>query len=375
MDTHFAPAERVSEKTLSSEIEVVSQNPVIEGLLQSVNGLLAVLNEYRQIVALNDSFMQMLGIHDAEKAFGLRPGEALKCVHSDEGPGGCGTSEYCSTCGAAVAIVAAIKEDRPAERTCALTAEKGGRSVELALSVRSHPMRINRKRFILLFLQDVTLQQQRAALERTFFHDINNLLGALLGASEMLTATEHPSKLAKTIHQTSLRLHKEVAIQSCLLDGQYSNYVPMYHEVTAAEILEELQSSFAYHEAARKKKVEFLTEHLEISIRTDISTLLRVLSNMVKNALEATEENGKVKIWLEQGNSFISFHVWNRQAIPREIALRVFQRNFTTKGEAGRGLGTYSMKLFGEKILGGQVSFTTSAESGTVFKFSLPLPP
>ncbi|RJR33419.1 MAG: ATP-binding protein [Desulfobacteraceae bacterium] len=69
------------------------------------------------------------------------------------------------------------------------------------------------------------------------------------------------------------------------------------------------------------------------------------------------------------------FNVWNRQAIPPRVALRIFQRNFTTKEEAGRGLGTYSMKFFGEKILGGQVSFTTSAESGTVFKFSLPISP
>lgn len=373
MGTHFAPAERASEKALSTEIEIVSQNPFIEGLLQSVSGLLAVLNEYRQLVALNDSFMQMIGIHDAEKAFGLRPGEALKCIHADEEPGGCGTSEYCSTCGAAVAIVAAIKDDRPAERICALTANKGGRTVELAISVRSHPMRINRKRFILLFLQDITLQQQRAALERTFFHDIKNLLGALLGASEMLAATEQRSNLVKTIHQASLRLHKEVAIQSCLMDGESSIYVPMYHEFTAAEILEELKSSFVYHEVARNKTLEFPAECPDISIRTDISSLLRVLSNMVKNALEATEEEGKVRIWLEQGNSFVSFHVWNRQAIPQEIALRIFQRNFTTKEEAGRGLGTYSMKLFGEKILGGQVSFTTSGGSGTVFKFSLPL--
>jgi sensor histidine kinase regulating citrate/malate metabolism len=53
-----------------------------------------------------------------------------------------------------------------------------------------------------------------------------------------------------------------------------------------------------------------------------------------------------------------------------EIANRIFQRNFSTKAQAGRGVGTYSMKLFGEKILGGKVSFTSSREDGTVFKFT-----
>jgi sensor histidine kinase regulating citrate/malate metabolism len=94
---------------------------------------------------------------------------------------------------------------------------------------------------------------------------------------------------------------------------------------------------------------------------------------MITNALEATAEEGIVKVWLEQKDGLLSFCMWNRQVIPPHIALRVFQRNFSTKEGAGRGIGTYSMKLFGEKILGGQVSFTTSPEEGTVFRFSLPL--
>ena len=34
-------------------------------------------------------------------------------------------------------------------------------------------------------------QQQRAALERTFYHDINNMLSALVGASVMLSFKKH----------------------------------------------------------------------------------------------------------------------------------------------------------------------------------------
>jgi sensor histidine kinase regulating citrate/malate metabolism len=37
----------------------------------------------------------------------------------------------------------------------------------------------------------------------------------------------------------------------------------------------------------------------------------------------------------------------------------------------GRGIGTYSMKLFGEKYLKGKVWFTSSAENGTSFFFEL----
>ncbi|MBU0943946.1 MAG: ATP-binding protein [Proteobacteria bacterium] len=65
--------------------------------------------------------------------------------------------------------------------------------------------------------------------------------------------------------------------------------------------------------------------------------------------------------------------VWNAQEIPQEVTNRIFQRNFSTKEEAGTGIGTYSMKLLGENFLGGQVRFTTSAKEGTIFRFTCPL--
>jgi signal transduction histidine kinase len=53
---------------------------------------------------------------------------------------------------------------------------------------------------------------------------------------------------------------------------------------------------------------------------------------------------------------------------------RIFQRSFSTKASRGRGLGTYGMKLFGERHLGGRVSFTTGEAEGTVFAIELPRP-
>jgi sensor histidine kinase regulating citrate/malate metabolism len=52
--------------------------------------------------------------------------------------------------------------------------------------------------------------------------------------------------------------------------------------------------------------------------------------------------------------------------------MRIFQRNYSTKSDSGRGLGTYSMKLFGETYLGGKVDFTSSESEGTTFHLRLP---
>ncbi len=369
MWTYFAPAERADEKTLSFEIDLVSRNPVMSGLLHSVNGVLGVLNEQRQLLALNDSFLQILGVSDPQKCLGLRPGEALNCIHAHEEPGGCGTSKFCSSCGAAIAIVSSLGQDRPVERMCALTAQKDGGTVNLALLIKSHPLIIHGKRFLLLFIQDITRSQKRAALERTFFHDINNMLNVLLGSAELLVR-ENPSALAETVRDAALRLQKETAVQRCLMESDSYGYPLERQKVKAAHILDDLRTFFADHPTAYGKKMEIRDAHAGVSIRTDKALLLRVLNNMIINAFEASGEHGTIKIWLERNEDFLTFCVWNEQNIPYEAVNRIFQRNFSTKKQDGRGIGAFSMKLLGEKILGGEVSFKSSREDGTVFRFA-----
>ena len=50
---------------------------------------------------------------------------------------------------------------------------------------------------------------------------------------------------------------------------------------------------------------------------------------------------------------------------------QIFQRSFSTKGP-GRGLGTYSVKLFTEQYLKGKVGFESLEGKGTTFFVSLP---
>jgi signal transduction histidine kinase len=59
--------------------------------------------------------------------------------------------------------------------------------------------------------------------------------------------------------------------------------------------------------------------------------------------------------------------------MPERVQLQVFQRSFTTKGGTGRGLGTHSMKLIGERYLKGKVSFASREPDGTTFTLAVPL--
>lgn len=371
VETHFASPEKSTPEELQADIELVVNNPVITGLLNTIGGLIAVLNEHRQVVTLNSEFLEMLGVKNLEEVLGMRPGEAIHCIHAHEQPGGCGTSRYCPTCGAAVAIVSCLDSETPVEKKCALTAYRGGKEVQIALLVRAIPVKMESRCFVLLFLQDITLQEQRAGLERAFFHDVNNMLSMLVQAGELLV-DESPSTLSNAIYDASIRLSREVAMQRCLFEEEGSSYQPVWRECDAGQILQELRVFFSSHKASKGKVLQFPATYQRIYIKTDGSSLFRVLLNMIVNALEATDDGGTVRVWVEDGQSGPVFCVWNDKAIPAEVALRIFQRNYSTKGQAGRGVGTYSMKLFGEKILGGEVTFTSSEEEGTVFRFAHP---
>ncbi|MBJ6800526.1 sensor histidine kinase [Geomonas propionica] len=371
MDTYFAPAERTTNDQLQEEITTVTTSPVIQELLHSIGGLIAVLDEHRQVVGLNDSFLKTLGVDDPGSVLGLRLGEVMGCVHSSDGPNGCGTTRYCSTCGAVVAMVAALNGEGPVEELCSLSTQKDDTTREYAIMVRASTLTLEGRKFILLFLHDVTLEHLRAALERTFFHDMGNMFTGLLGASQYLVREDH-SEFASMIYRAALRLHKELEIQRCLFKNDFLEYRPSRDDTTAAELLAELKGIFSKHDAASEKSMLLPDSLPLLTVKTDQSLALRVMANMVLNALEATEEHGEVKLWFEQEQDTLQFCVWNEKAIPDEVQCRIFQRSFSTKEGPGRGVGTFSMQLIGEKILGGKVSFSSSTQQGTLFKFQIP---
>ncbi|MBN1758592.1 MAG: HAMP domain-containing histidine kinase [Chitinispirillaceae bacterium] len=325
------------------------------------------------MVALNTNLLKALGVDDPQKVLGLRPGEILSCTYADDEPGGCGTTKYCSTCGAAVAMVTSLDSNSCSERLCALNTVRNGISSETAMMVRSQPIEVSGERFLLLFLQDVTRQEFQASLERTFFHDIRNTLQIMVGMSDLIME-DNPSEEMATIQRTTERLLHEVALQRRLMNsGSTPNTPYESHTETldAAEVLAELREEMAKHPTAAGKFLILSPAPNSSVFNTDRAMLMRILGNMVINACEATPMGGTVKLGVECNGQVIDFTVWNGDTIPPDVQRRIFQRHFSTKNQPGRGIGTYSMKLFGERYLGGKVTFTSTEEDGTMFRLSL----
>lgn len=375
--TYFAEPERVDAARVRQQARAVRDNPVVGALLQAFSGWVAVLNEHRQILALNNAFLHTLGIDNPSEALGLRPGEALQCEHAHDHPGGCGTSQACRTCGAAIAIVSSLTTDRPHERECVMTTIGDGGSTDHDFLVRTFPFQAGDQHIVLISMREISEEKQRVTLQRMFLHDMANILTGLSGALELLVTLGPGSdpEMLKDAWESSRLLNRELQIQRMLMSGQTQELDIELEETTGHGILERVERFFASHPAARGRHLRLQSPRPPVVFRTDVATLHRVLLNLVLNALEAGEEGDSVCLRVEDGPTGVTFLVWNAQPIPESVAPRIFQRYFSTKSEPGRGLGTYSTKVLCESILLGRVTFQTSREHGTTFRVDLPREP
>ena len=373
LQAYFAPAERADQRVFAGQVESISNSPIMNKLLEATSGLLVVLNENRQVVGLNETFLDSIGIEDPAKVLGLRIGETLSCVHSSELPNGCGTTPHCSTCGAAIAIMSAINNGTASEKTCALSAEKNGEKIEKLLSIHAKPFEVDARNWILIFAQDITQNHALVTLENIFFHDFSNILTTLAHSSELLAKRVPDDDLADKVLNISKRLCAEVGLQRFLRAHVDDSHLVAMNVVFVSDIQEEVGQIIGNHPALQNKNLEQTWPDGDITIHTDIHLLTRVLENMLLNAVEATEDGGTVRFVTTIDDAEIRWEVWNNAFIPPDVQLRIFQKHFSTKSSMGRGLGTHSMKLLGEKYLSGKVSFKSTPEDGTTFCFQHPL--
>ena len=115
----------------------------------------------------------------------------------------------------------------------------------------------------------------------------------------------------------------------------------------------------------------------ECLIRADREQLLRVLNNIIKNALQAIpmEKEGEITIGLSLTNTDPSYYCIsirdNGIGMNEETKEKIFMPNFTTK-TTGMGLGLAMCKNIIESNHG-NISFETQLGVGTVFYVYLPL--
>lgn len=370
--TEFAPAERVPIEIIERQAASVGGIPLASKLLNSVFNFVLILNAQRQIIFANDNFLDLTAEKDYRRVLGLRPGEAIGCVHSHEHEGGCGTAEFCAECGAVNAVLPALA-GRAEIRECRLTRYIGCGQEALDLLVAATPFEYGGERFCIVAVADISQQKRRQALERAFFHDLINSAGGLEGLMQCL-CSEAPAQLRPELELAASGFRgmlEQVYAQRDLAAAEQAELTVSPGPLNSKELLRQVADAYRHHPVASERSLCLDPNAAELEFTSDQVLLRRVLGNLLKNALEAAPSGGTVVLGCDASGQEVRLWVRNPGFMPRNVQLQLFSRSFTTKGK-GRGLGTYGAKLLTERYLRGAITFTSSPEDGTAFFVSLP---
>lgn len=339
---------------------------------------LAVLGHDRRALYGNPAAWELAGVQDNVQFQGRRIGEVLHCIHSLE-PEGCGETASCQYCGANRSIRSSL-EGAPNTDECRITAYTPNGNAGLEFAVQSRPVIWKGQKAVFCALKDISHEKRRRILERTFFEDIVRAAGSAQGISEMLLTEqrdrngEEHAELLRQMRDTCGTMLTEIRNQQTLLAAETDHLQVAWKRVAIGDCIETAVAMASCLTAANGKNIFPAPPPAKTMFWTDPELLGLVLMNLLKNALEASMPGQEVRLRGLVVGDKVQFSVWNKGLMTKEARMQMFQRSFSTKG-AGRGLGTYSLRLLAESFLGGEVSFTSSESAGTNFVVSLPVKP
>jgi nitrogen fixation/metabolism regulation signal transduction histidine kinase len=375
LPTLYAPAERATQEELQWQTGFISELSSLHAVLDAMPNIVLILNQYRQTIFFNKALFNLVQDKEASRIIGMRPGELLDCIHSCESEGGCGTTRFCSACGAVNAILSSQGGIQSVEE-CRIIAGSNGEFGALDLRVWATSFESHGDPYTIFAISDISNEKRRAALERIFFHDVLNLVTALQGAADMIVRQDKElvEEFAPIIEQLVGKLIEEIESQRDLSAAEKKELHVAFYPIQSLRFLQQVADFYQSHYVAQGRSIHISPDAANVSFVSDASLLQRVIGNMIKNALEACRPGEVVTLGCSVNENKISFWVHNPGFIPDQARLQIFQRSFSTKDQR-RGLGTYSMKLLSEQYLNGEISFNSSPEEGTTFVGAYPIKP
>lgn len=251
---------------------------------------------------------------------------------------------------------------------------------EGALSMTCLPIKTGQTPSYIVLLGDVDAEPQKPAIHQLLMvgqlaagvaHDANNALTTVMGRLLRIrtrgqltpvlnqdldiieSATRNAATVLKRLQEFSKRRKDELEV------------VPL------AELLEEV-SRFVDTQIPEGVTLEVDVKHTPdvVSHRQD---LMEVLLNLTGNAMDAVQQKSgdvTLRVDLENGQPMIEVED-NGHGIPDEIAARMFDPFFSTKGEKGTGLG---LSMTRDILVGHGISLEWDTLHGQGTKFRLIFP-
>ena len=209
-------------------------------------------------------------------------------------------------------------------------------------------------------------------------HEVRNPLAALSGAAQMLSQPVDAGS-APAVSAEDQKLIEVIRRETKHLDRLVSDFLafarppqPSLAEGDLSEIVASTVEAFQASEQLGGRVLKCELTHL--TARFDSAQMRQVIWNLLRNAVEATETQGRVAVQVrEEGASVLLEVADDGPGVPVELRDRIFEPFFTTK-ERGTGLG---LALVG-RIIGahsGTIELDATGSRGTRFVIRLPRVP
>lgn len=370
LDSFAAPADRDSTDRVRLQYEIFNKDQVYRQIINLMPNMVMVLNDKRQIIFANRAVLDQFDGED--NVIGARVGEIFSSVNSSEMGADCGTAKNCRYCGSLRAQVKAI-EGIESEEEWHLTYKSRGRLESKEFRINASPLEKEGQHFVFYVLTEIEDEKRRQVMERVFLRDVLNTAVALRGYSNLSQAAgldeETLKGFSNRVDDLACQIVDEISWHGDLLAAERDQLVLRLSEINSLDLTRKLAKRF--HQSDFKGiSIVVDDDTTDTRMVTDETILLRVLGNILKNALEASVPGEQVTIGCRQEEKGVCFWVNNPAYLSEEIRLRIFNRSYSTKGK-GRGIGTYSAKYLTEKYLGGQVTVESQRTQGTTFSVYL----
>lgn len=207
----------------------------------------------------------------------------------------------------------------------------------------------------------------------TVIHDFKSPLSGINLASGMVKELHPDEETAEWCDLIKAQAQRMSAMAEEFLDFVRGNPVLNKQPFNLAVALQRFEKlNRVYFQEAQ---VEFALQAANVILNADESKLMRVVQNLVGNAVEAFNKDcgGRVELdaCVSEAEVNITIHD-NGPGIPEEIRDRLFEAFVTYGKHGGTGLGTAIAKSIIDAH-GGQISFESSSQEGTTFYIRLPL--
>lgn len=208
-------------------------------------------------------------------------------------------------------------------------------------------------------------------------HDIKNPLTPMSLSLQSLQAAmkrNDPNVPAMTERMTTTVLEQiKVLTRTATNFSEFAKLIDL--EARKESLIEILKSTTGIYSDSEKIVFLFMLPKKDIYVHVDKVKIIRVLTNVIQNAVQSIPKNRLGKIVLQvtkQPNHMVCISIEdNGNGMSDELKDKIFQPNFTTKS-SGSGLGLAMSKDIILKT-GGNIYFTTSKGKGSIFYIEIPI--